>query len=68
MAVHGPLRSNNKSALLAGAEAGLGIAMLPSDVVHASVEAGRLHTLLGDWTLPHLRPMPTPPRPERLTG
>lgn len=52
VAVHGPLRSNNKSALLAGAEAGLGIAMLPSYVVHASVEAGRLHTLLGDWTLP----------------
>jgi DNA-binding transcriptional LysR family regulator len=50
--VNGPLRSNNKSALLTAAEAGLGIAALPSYVVHESVKRGALVTLLGAWTLP----------------
>jgi DNA-binding transcriptional LysR family regulator len=50
--VKGPLRSNNKSALSAAACAGLGIAALPTYVVHESVQSGALVTLLSDWALP----------------
>jgi DNA-binding transcriptional LysR family regulator len=50
--MQGPLRSNNKSALLTAACAGLGIAALPSYVVHAAVQSGALKTLLLDWALP----------------
>ncbi len=48
----GPMRSNNKSALMTAACAGLGIAALPTYVVHESVESGALVTLLADWALP----------------
>jgi DNA-binding transcriptional LysR family regulator len=48
----GPLRSNNKSALMTAACAGLGIAALPSYVVHESIENGYLVPILGDWALP----------------
>ncbi len=48
----GPMRSNNKSALMTAACAGLGIAALPTYVVHESVTSGALVALLGDWTLP----------------
>ena len=48
----GPMRSNNKSALMSAACAGLGIAALPTYVVHDSVESGALVTLLADWALP----------------
>ncbi|MFN0184831.1 MAG: LysR substrate-binding domain-containing protein [Aquabacterium sp.] len=50
--LRGPLRSNNKSALLTGACAGLGVAALPTYVVHESVEAGALVKLLSGWALP----------------
>jgi DNA-binding transcriptional LysR family regulator len=50
--VQGPLRSNNLSALLAAARAGLGLAALPWYVAHASVREGALQTLLTDWALP----------------
>lgn len=50
--VRGPLRSNNKSALLTAACAGLGLAALPTYIVHESVESGALVTLLSDWALP----------------
>jgi DNA-binding transcriptional LysR family regulator len=50
--VNGPLRSNNKSALLTAAQAGLGIAVLPTYVAHQAIESGSLVTLLSDWTLP----------------
>ncbi|RZU02403.1 LysR family transcriptional regulator [Rivibacter subsaxonicus] len=50
--VHGPLRSNNLSALLAACEAGLGIAALPWYVAHAAVSAGRLLPVLGGHGLP----------------
>ena len=50
--LRGPLRSNNKSALLAAACAGLGIAALPTYVVHESVASGALVPLLSGWTLP----------------
>ncbi len=48
----GPLRSNNKSALMSAACAGLGIAALPTYVVHQAVQSGALVTLLADWPLP----------------
>jgi DNA-binding transcriptional LysR family regulator len=48
----GPMRSNNKSALMTAACAGLGIAALPTYVVNESVESGVLVTLLPDWALP----------------
>ncbi|WP_077033996.1 LysR family transcriptional regulator [Pelomonas sp. KK5] len=50
--VQGPLRSNNLSALLAAARAGLGVAVLPWYVAHASVRDGAVQPLLADWTLP----------------
>ncbi len=50
--VKGPLRSNNKSALMTAACEGLGIAALPTYVVHEAVLSGALVTLLGDWPLP----------------
>ena len=48
----GPMRSNNKSALMAAARAGLGVAALPTYVVYDAVARGELVTLLSDWTLP----------------
>lgn len=50
--VKGPLRSNNKSALLTAARAGFGIAALPAYVVNESIKRGDLVTLLANWTLP----------------
>jgi DNA-binding transcriptional LysR family regulator len=50
--VKGPLRSNNLSALLAAARAGLGLTALPWYVAHDSVRDGVLQPLLTDWTLP----------------
>lgn len=50
--VKGPLRCNNKSALLTAACAGLGIAALPTYVVHGAVQRGDLVSLLEGWALP----------------
>ncbi len=50
--VKGPLRSNNKSALLTAAAAGFGIAALPTYVVHESIQSGEVVALLSAWTLP----------------
>ncbi len=50
--VKGPLRSNNLSALLDAACAGLGLAALPWYVAHDAVRDGVLQPLLPDWTLP----------------
>ena len=50
--VKGPLRSNNLSALLAAARAGLGVAALPWYVAHDAVRAGALQPLLTAWALP----------------
>jgi DNA-binding transcriptional LysR family regulator len=50
--VCGPMRSNNKSALLTAACCGLGIATLPTYVVNESVQAGSLVCLLDGWSLP----------------
>ena len=50
--VHGPLRSNNLSALLSAARAGMGLAVLPWYVAHESVRAGVVQPLLERWALP----------------
>ncbi len=50
--VHGPLQSNNLSALLAAARAGLGVAALPWYVAHESVQRGAVQLLLQAWSLP----------------
>jgi DNA-binding transcriptional LysR family regulator len=50
--VRGPLRSNNLSALLAAARAGLGLAALPWYVAHGAVQGGAVQPVLADWALP----------------
>ncbi|MCU0773303.1 MAG: LysR family transcriptional regulator [Ideonella sp.] len=50
--VRGPLRSNNLSALLAAARAGMGLAMLPWYVAHESVKTGAVVPVLERWSLP----------------
>jgi DNA-binding transcriptional LysR family regulator len=50
--VKGPLRSNNLSALVAAARAGLGVAALPWYVAHDSVRDKHLSPLLTAWSLP----------------
>ncbi len=50
--VKGSMRSNNKSALMEAACAGMGIAALPTYVVYESIQSGALVTLLNDWALP----------------
>lgn len=50
--VSGPMRSNNKAALMEAACAGFGIAALPTYVVHDSIKSGALVTVLDAWTLP----------------
>lgn len=52
VAVKGPLRSNNLSALLAAARAGIGVATLPLYVAHTSLARGELVPLLERYTLP----------------
>jgi len=50
--VRGPLRSNNLSALLSAARAGLGVAVLPRYVAHESLAQGAVQPLLERWSLP----------------
>lgn len=50
--VHGPLRSNNLSALLAAARLGMGLAVLPRYVAQQSISSGSVQEVLGDWALP----------------
>lgn len=50
--VKGPLRSNNLSALLAAARAGMGVAALPWYVASESVRSGAVQPVLTQWTLP----------------
>lgn len=50
--VSGPLRSNNLSAVLAAARAGMGLAVLPWYVARESVADASLATLLTDYALP----------------
>ena len=50
--VKGPLRSNNLSALVAAARAGLGVAVLPQYAAHGALQSGALLPLLQRWALP----------------
>ena len=50
--VKGPLRSNNLSALLAAARAGMGVAALPWYVASESVRSGAVQPVLTGWSLP----------------
>jgi DNA-binding transcriptional LysR family regulator len=50
--VRGPLRSNNLSALLSAARAGMGLAILPRYVAHGSLASGAVQPLLQHWALP----------------
>lgn len=50
--VHGPLRSNSLSALLAAARGGLGVAALPRYVAQESLKSGAVLPLLTEWSLP----------------
>jgi len=50
--VHGPLRTNNLSVVLAAATNGMGLAILPWYVAHASVQAKRIVPLLSEFALP----------------
>jgi DNA-binding transcriptional LysR family regulator len=52
IAVKGPLRSNNLSALLAGVRQGMGLAVLPRYVAHESLVSAAVLPLLPQWTLP----------------
>ena len=68
VAVHGPLRSNNLSALLAGVQEGLGIAILPCYVAHESVADGSVKTLLERYTLPTQEIHAVFPSPKLVPG
>ena len=50
--VRGPLRTNNLSVLLEAARAGMGLAILPRYVAHASVRDGQVTPLLTGFALP----------------
>jgi len=50
--VDGPLRANNLSAVLAGARAGLGLAILPWYVARESIDEGIVRPVLADHALP----------------
>ncbi len=50
--VHGPLRSNNLSALLAGARAAHGVAVLPRYVAREALADGSIRQVLPGFTLP----------------
>ncbi len=52
VAVKGPLRSNNLSAVLAAARAGMGLAVLPWYVARESLDAGAVRQVLADHLLP----------------
>ncbi len=50
--VSGPLRSNNLSTLLAGVQAGMGLAILPRYVAQQAIARGEVRALLERYTLP----------------
>ncbi|GFM53547.1 LysR family transcriptional regulator [Pseudomonas capsici] len=50
--VTGPLHANNGDLLAQAAEAGMGIALLPTFIVEKAVEQGRLVPVMCDWQAP----------------
>jgi DNA-binding transcriptional LysR family regulator len=68
VAVRGPLRSNNLSAVLAAAREGLGIAILPCYVARESVADGAVKPLLERYTLPTQEIHAVFPSPKLVPG
>jgi DNA-binding transcriptional LysR family regulator len=68
VAVRGPLRSNNLSALLAGAREGLGITILPWDVARESVSDGSVKPILERYTVPTQEIHAVFPSPKLVPG
>lgn len=66
--VRGPLRSNNLSAVLAAARAGLGLAVLPCYVARESLAEGHLRTVLDECRLPVQEMHAVFPSPKLLPG
>lgn len=66
--VRGPLRSNNLSAVLAAARAGLGLAVLPCYVARESLAEGRLQAVLADCRLPVQEMHAVFPSPKLVPG
>jgi DNA-binding transcriptional LysR family regulator len=66
--VRGPLRSNNLSAVLAGAREGLGIAILPWYVARESVADGTVQPILERHTLPTQEIHAVFPSPKLVPG
>jgi DNA-binding transcriptional LysR family regulator len=66
--VRGPLRSNNLSAVLAAARAGLGLAVLPCYVARESLAEAHLRTVLDDCRLPVQEMHAVFPSPKLLPG
>ncbi len=66
--VRGPLRSNNLSAVLAAARAGLGIAILPWYVARESVADGTVKPILERHTLPTQEIHAVFPSPKLVPG
>ncbi len=66
--VHGPLRSNNLSAVLAAARAGMGIAVLPWYVARESVNDGAVKPILDRHTLPAQEIHAVFPSPKLVPG
>lgn len=68
----GPLRANNADALTATVLAGLGLAVQPDFIIWQDLAAGRLETVMEDWSLPPIAlNIVTPPggmRPPRVTA
>jgi len=66
----GPLQVNNGDALMPALLAGLGIAALPAFIARDAVAAGRLETILPEWSTPdgdlHLLMAPGAPQPARI--
>ena len=50
--VRGRLRSNNLSALLSAASAGMGLAVLPAYVAREALASGKVQAVMGDHVLP----------------
>ncbi len=68
--IEGPLRTDSGDAMLPVVRAGLGLARLPHFLVDEDIAAGRLETVLEDWTIGaiglHLLTPPGTLRPARV--
>lgn len=68
VAVSGPLRSNNLTTLLAGVQAGMGIAILPRYVAQEAIARGEVRVLLDRHALPAQEMHAVFPSPKLVPG